>query len=91
MTIHQLLNSRFGPIHPENVIPTNGNYFVTSSSEFVAMHDGELFIAIDRKTNRFAAQRGKSIVRGDAAAPLTEDELAFLTATATTTATAISA
>ncbi len=52
--------------------------FAADGPEFLAVQLGSLFVSIDRKAGRFAAQRGGHTVRGFADACLTAEELAAL-------------
>ena len=75
MTILDLLKHYYAAaVYSEGVSPS----FSAEGPEFMAVELGGLFISIDRKSRRFAAQRGDVTVRGSTDSCLTSDELEAL-------------
>lgn len=81
MTIHELVNStRLQKLNiPFNAVPGPREYFKPDETDVLISEDGELVIAINRLTGRFAAQKGETCIMGSADSELQPEEACALT------------
>lgn len=81
MTIHEVVNAmRLQKLDmPFNALPGPREYFPSHQTDVTISEDGELVIAINRVTGRFAAQKGETCILGFADVELLPEDAGALT------------
>lgn len=68
---------------PYNAVPGPRAHFPMHETDVLVSEDGELVVALNRKTGRFAAQRGEFCMLGHRDVPLDAEQVSQLTAPST--------
>lgn len=81
MTIHEVVNAtRLQKVDiPFNAHLGSREHFQPHQTDVLMSEDGELVVAINRQTGRFAAQKGETCIMGFADAELQPEEACALT------------
>ena len=81
MTIHEVVNAmRLQKLDmPFNALPGQREHFPPHQTDVLISDDGDLVIAINRTTGRFAAQKGEICILGFADAELLPEDACALT------------
>lgn len=81
MTIHEVVNAmRLQKLDmPFNALPGSREHFPAHQTDVLISEDGELVVAINRVTGRFAAQKGELCILGYADVELLPEDACALT------------